>query len=126
MVLFLTDSELQQAHVQSILTNRASLEYGRLELGLLQYVSIVQPFVRSLWALESSHATASDVYVFWLAIGASLNELFSKDSAETGIPTTLSEEVKAIYNERFDEFFQNDIYCTAFALDKREFLDSFS
>lgn len=100
-----------------------SEDYRRLELGLLQYIGIIQPLIRSLWALESSQANASDVYVFALAIGASLRELFDLGRAKTGITTELAEEVMGIVNERFDEFFEDckDFHVTAFALDPRMF-----
>lgn len=60
-----------------------SEDYRRLELSLLQYIAIVQPLVCSLWALESSQANASDVYIFALAIGASLRELFDLGHVKT-------------------------------------------
>jgi hypothetical protein len=42
-------------------------------------MNIVAPLIRSLWSLEAAHANASDVFVFWLAAGATLNDLFERD-----------------------------------------------
>ncbi|KAA1479812.1 hypothetical protein DENSPDRAFT_789582 [Dentipellis sp. KUC8613] len=99
--------------------NRGSPDYTTFELALTQYVAIVEPFIRSLWALESSTANAADVYVFWLATASHIRELFDKDRVQTGIPLSLAEEVIGIFNDRHDEFFANDLYFTAFALDPR-------
>jgi hypothetical protein len=101
--------------------NRASGKYNEFEQVLLQYITIVAPIIRSLWSLEAAHANASDVYIFWLAIAATLNDLFSKGTNVTGIPVSLAREVTAIFNKRYKEFFTNDVYFTAFALDPRKF-----
>lgn len=90
--------------------------FGRLGRDLETYITIVGPFIRSLWSLEASHANASDVFVFWLAIGASLKDLL-KDKG-TSMPSTVH-DVVAIYNRRWKAFFKNDVYFTAFALDPR-------
>ena len=36
----------------------------------------------NVWSLKAAHANASDVFVFWLAIAATLNDLFSKPMHE--------------------------------------------
>jgi hypothetical protein len=95
--------------------------YSRFEQSMLQYINIVAPLIRSLWSLEAAHANASDVFVFWLAIAATLEDLFNQGDHKTGIPTELAEEVTAIYNKRYMEFFEgHDLYFTAFTLDPRE------
>ncbi len=66
--------------------NRASDKYGDFERHMLWYLNIIAPLIRSLWSLEAANANASDVFVFWLAAGATLNALFSKEFSETGIP----------------------------------------
>ncbi|TFK52817.1 hypothetical protein OE88DRAFT_1606346, partial [Heliocybe sulcata] len=91
--------------VQDLFTNRTSTTYQIFELGLIQYIHTVAPFIRSLWVLESSEANASDVYVFWLATGATLTNLFSKPEDVSGIPRRLAENIIEIYNRRFKEFF---------------------
>jgi len=103
-----------------MLVNRASGKYGDFEKHMLWYTNIVAPLIRSLWSLEAAHANASDVFVFWLAAAAALEDLFSKTIHETGIPQELSNQVTAIYNARYEEFFRNDLYFVAFLLDPRE------
>ena len=100
--------------------NRASGKYSEFKQILLQYITIVAPIIRSLWSLEAAHANASDVFIFWLAIAATLNDLFSKGPDITGIPASLAREVMAIINKRYQEFFTNDIYFVAFTLDPCE------
>jgi hypothetical protein len=101
--------------------NRASEKYGEFERGLLIYITIVAPIIRSLWSLEAAHANASDVFIFWLAIAAALQDLFKKGPNATGISVTLSRQITAIFNKRYNEFFKNEVYFTAFALDPREY-----
>jgi len=100
--------------------NRGSDKYGDFERHLIWYMNIVAPLIRSLWSLEAAHANASDVFVFWIAAGATLNDLFSKDVNVTGIPRALANQVTEVYNARYKEFFQNDLYFVAFVLDPRE------
>jgi hypothetical protein len=101
--------------------NRASGKYNEFEHMLLQYINIVAPIIRSLWSLEAAHANAADVFIFWLAISATLNHLFSQGTDKTGITITLANGVTAVFNKRYKEFFSNEVYFTAFALDPREF-----
>jgi hypothetical protein len=62
----------------------------------------------------------SDVFIFWLTIIATLNDLFLKGPKVAGIPVTLAREVMAIINKRYREFFTNEVYFVAFALDPRK------
>jgi hypothetical protein len=102
--------------------NRASGQYSKFERVLLQYITLVAPIIRALWSLEAAHANASDVFIFWLAIIATLNDLFSKGPSTTGIPVSLTREVTLIINKRYHKFFTNDVYFVAFALDPRKLL----
>lgn len=101
--------------------NRTSSTYSNFERILLQYINIVAPIIRALWSLEAAHANTSDVFVFWLAIAATLKDLFSKGSEKTGIVDSLARQVTAIFNKRYKEFFTNEVYFVAFMLDPREF-----
>ncbi|ETW77136.1 hypothetical protein HETIRDRAFT_327118 [Heterobasidion irregulare TC 32-1] len=111
--------KLKHKKVQNLFAYWVSKDYHRLELGLLQYIMIIQPLIRSLWALKSMQANASDVYVFYLAMGAALRELFNLGQQKTGIILELAEEVMGIINECFDTFFEDckDFHVTAFTLD---------
>jgi len=84
------------------------------------YTSVMAPIARSIKALEGRAANAADVYVFWLAIAASLQNLFSRDG---DIDAELAGKVTAIVNRRYKEFIDDsptDIYFTAFFLDPRK------
>jgi hypothetical protein len=94
-------------------------KYQEFEQLMIHYNSIVAPFIRALWSLEAAHANASDVFIFWLAIAATLDDMFSK-ADELDIPMSLSDLVTEIFNKRYEEFFENDIYFTTFALDPRK------
>ena len=74
------------------------------------------PIARSIKALEGQAANAADVYIFWLAIAASLWNLFQHDR---DIDKGLAEKVTTIVNKWYKEFIDNsptDIYFTAFFL----------
>lgn len=86
---------------------------------MAMYINIIAPFIQSLWALEAAHANASDVFIFWLTIGATLKDLFSRGEDKMGIPSSLRQYVMTVYNSRWKQFFINDVYFTAFALDPR-------
>ncbi|KAF9539892.1 hypothetical protein CPC08DRAFT_651083, partial [Agrocybe pediades] len=88
-----------------------------------QYTTIVTPLIRSLWSLEAAHANASDVFIFWLSMAATLKQLFDKDANITGIPRSLATDVTTIYNNRYAEFFRSEIYFAAYLLDPRYSLD---
>ncbi|KAG1766267.1 ribonuclease H-like domain-containing protein [Suillus occidentalis] len=111
------DDDETNRKVKDMFLNRRAFQTLEQDLGT--YVMLVGPFIRSLWSLEASHANASDVFVFWLAIAATLEELFAKGEEQTGIPVSLARCVTAIFNSRWKEFFSNDVYFVAFALDPR-------
>ena len=77
------------------------------------------PFARAIQCLEARHATAADVYMYWLAIVAQLSDLMAKPSCKYG--TVVKERVRAIVNFRFSQLIDNprakNIYLSAFALD---------
>ena len=54
-------SIIQQKSIQSLFSNLLSVKFLKFHLVLLQYIRIVKPLIHPLWALEVSHATASDV-----------------------------------------------------------------
>ncbi|CDO75802.1 hypothetical protein BN946_scf184934.g17 [Trametes cinnabarina] len=106
--------------IQSLFTGRFNPEYTRLEHALVQYTTIVEPLIRSLWALEASSANAADVFVFFTACAASLRDLFASGQRSTGISPEVAQTITNIFNDRYDEFFfHSDIYFAAFALDPR-------
>jgi hypothetical protein len=87
---------------------------------LATYTSIMAPIARSIKALEGRAANAADVYIFWLAIAATLQKLFLQDK---DINKEVTRKVTTIVNRRYKEFIDNsptDIYFAAFFLDPHE------
>ena len=69
-------------------------------MSLQKYVDIVNPLARSLWSLESPQANAADVYIFWIAIIATLKDLFSQNKKETFIGNELARKVMESHDNR--------------------------
>jgi len=101
--------------------SRVTMEYMN---DLAVYTSIMAPIARSIKSLESRAANAADVFIFWLAIAASLRDLFSMPPHVTGITSELAGKITKIVNRRYKEFIDNsptDLYFAAFFLDPRVF-----
>lgn len=98
-----------------------SSSFQALELHILQYTNIGEPLIRSLWSLEAAHANASDVFIFWLAAGATLKSLFDQPKIRFGITSEVAQQITALFNVRYRQFFDNDFYFAAFILDPREY-----
>jgi hypothetical protein len=59
--------------------------------------------MKTITCLESAHSTAGDVLLYWYAIAATLEKIFSSSKAK--IPEEVQGQVRAIYNRRFQELF---------------------
>ncbi|KDQ16586.1 hypothetical protein BOTBODRAFT_107033 [Botryobasidium botryosum FD-172 SS1] len=82
-------------------------------------VSVLDPLAKAITCLESSHSTASDVYVFWIAIMATYQCDIFKDNS-WGLPENVIEEIHRIINYRYNEMMTGpgkEVYITAFFLD---------
>ncbi|KAF6756151.1 hypothetical protein DFP72DRAFT_759510, partial [Ephemerocybe angulata] len=78
------------------------------------YITVVEPFIRSLWSLEAANANASDVFVFWCAVGATLNARIHEPEL---VRREVANQVVAIFNKRYSAFFSNEFYFVAFMMD---------
>ncbi|TFY51406.1 hypothetical protein EVJ58_g10585 [Rhodofomes roseus] len=89
------------------------------ETQLNQFIDVTLPFVKALTCLESTHSTIADVFIFWCAIGASLKKVLSNPAS--GIPTSVRGEIRAIFNTRWRELFEEgttaDVHLSAVYLD---------
>ncbi|KAJ3859091.1 ribonuclease H-like domain-containing protein [Lentinula novae-zelandiae] len=108
--------------VKSFFTSRSDV--NTFEITRYQYLAIVGPIARLLWSLESTVANAADVYVFWLAIAATLKNLFSDEQAvsKLGLTSECIQDIIRIVNKRYKDFIDDsptDIYFSAFYLDPR-------
>ncbi|KAF8583998.1 hypothetical protein K439DRAFT_1293915, partial [Ramaria rubella] len=93
----------------------------RFEFSLNRLIMILLPFAKAILCFEAAHVTASDVYVFWLAITASIKDVI--DDPENDIDEQTACEIRGIINYCFRELFQEphgDVYVVAFYLDPRE------
>lgn len=90
---------------------------------LKRLIKVLQPFAKTIACLESSQSNPADVYLFWLAILASLKHLFEDNSV--GFSLSEAGQIRAIANARFRELLQegpDDCYISAFYLDPGTFI----
>jgi hypothetical protein len=87
---------------------------------LKQLIKVLTPFAKAIACLKSSQSNPVDVYLFWLAILASLKRIFDNDTL--GFSVSEAGQIWAIENARFHELLQedpDDCYISAFYLDPR-------
>ncbi|KAF9501095.1 hypothetical protein BDN71DRAFT_1479683 [Pleurotus eryngii] len=86
------------------------------KMDLQQFLSITEPLVKSITYLESTHATPADVYLFWLAIMAHMNNILK---SEIEVPNSVAEKIQHLCNNQFSQSINNgpsNIFVTAFFL----------
>lgn len=96
------------------------MEFKRV---LTELVNVLEPLARALLCLESTQSTLGDVYFFWLAALAVLNQHFSSKNSRLSNSDKL--RLQAMIYRRFNETINEaptDIYVTAFFLDPRKLL----
>lgn len=86
--------------------------------------AILMPFARAIQCLEAKDTNPADVYTYWLAIVAHLQDLMMKDDTlkeKSKYSIELKEKIRAIANYRFSQLIENErasnVYLTAFVLD---------
>ena len=87
------------------------------QLNLQQLLAVIGPPAKATKCLESSFATAADVFEFWLAVQAAFEELSKKNS--TQLPVHVLEKVQHLRNYCFNQIINaapSDIWVTAFFL----------
>lgn len=87
------------------------------EHDLEQLLLVIGPIAKSIKCLESSHSTVADVYLFWLAIMASLEDLIENDKLALSMPVI--EKIRRLCNWRFNKMINDspsDIFITGFFL----------
>ncbi|KAF8576918.1 hypothetical protein K439DRAFT_1622505 [Ramaria rubella] len=83
----------------------------RFEFSLNHLIMILLPFAKAILCFEAAHVTTSDVYVFWLAITASIKDVI--DDPKNDIDEQTAREIHGIINYCFRELFQEphgDVY----------------
>ncbi|KAL0566773.1 hypothetical protein V5O48_015229 [Marasmius crinis-equi] len=111
--------QFKNPKLQVLYQSKYNSDFHLLKVGLDQYIQVTDLFAQSLWSLESAHANASDVLIFWLSIAATLKDPFERPEQETGISAGVVDEVTNIFNNCYFEFFATGggIYFAAFMLD---------
>jgi hypothetical protein len=87
---------------------------------LTQLVNVLEPFARALLCLESIKSMLSDVYFYWLATLAVLNQNFESKQSRLSIQDKARFQNTAY--RRFNEAINDaptDVYVSAFFLDPR-------
>ncbi|KAF8134548.1 ribonuclease H-like domain-containing protein, partial [Boletus edulis] len=93
---------------------REKLEF---EFELAKFLSVIAPWAKALKCLEGAHITPDTVYLYWLAIIATIEEDLKRNPYK--LRTSTMEEIRAITNSRFEEMIEdapNDTYIVAFFL----------
>jgi hypothetical protein len=70
-----------------------------LRLMLSRFLQLLEPIARSLTCLESSHSTAADLFLFWLAAATGLDDQLRKHS----YPSSIKAQIRKLVNARFTE-----------------------
>jgi hypothetical protein len=82
--------------------------------------NVLSPIAKAVQCLESSHSTAGDVFLFFLAIASSYKEFLS--AGAQGLSIKDQESIRKSINYRFRQQIDNnacDIYFASFILDPR-------
>ncbi|KAJ6486304.1 hypothetical protein DFH09DRAFT_948883 [Mycena vulgaris] len=78
---------------------------------LTRLVSVLMPFAWAIQCLESKDTTPANVYLYWLAIFAQLNDLISKDDDagnKSKYATTVKELIRSIVNFQFLQLIEEE------------------
>ena len=87
-------------------------------------VLILEPLARECKCLEPSKATAGDVYLFWLAVLATYEQLFmdNNDVDSLQLPDDVVDQIHKIVNAPWKELTtgsSKSVYLSTFFLDPR-------
>jgi hypothetical protein len=88
-------------------------------LDLQQLCTILEPIARAIKCLEGIEVTVGDIWKFYVAVTAVLNDLFANDLT-LSIPQTVKDNVSAIVNKRYDQMIHGpsgDLFLSGFYLD---------
>ncbi|KDQ13862.1 hypothetical protein BOTBODRAFT_95505, partial [Botryobasidium botryosum FD-172 SS1] len=93
---------------------------------LKQLKAILEPLARAVKCLESTMSTPADVYLFWLAVMATYEELFQNNDEVDGLqlPPSVLEEIRGIINARYRQMIEDPekvVYVSTLFLDPSEF-----
>ncbi|TFY76019.1 hypothetical protein EWM64_g7994 [Hericium alpestre] len=83
------------------------LRTARFKLCLTQMTAILMPVAKAMKCLEAVKSTASDVYLYWLAVMATFRDLFSShEDNPLSLPCNLVGKVRCLVNARYQEMIE--------------------
>jgi len=94
----------------------------KFEMELSQFLTVLAPVAKAITCMESTQSNVSNVYVFWLAVTATIHQIIVEDI--TGLPFDVMEDIRKAVNLRFNQMVNDapdDVYHTGFMLDPRKF-----
>lgn len=97
--------------------------YAKFKSEIEQLEMVTEPFAKAIKCLESGHSTPCDVFIFNLAIMASLRELFDNNETELSLPESVITDIRNAASNRYFNMVLasgNEIYVTAFFLNPRK------
>ena len=99
-------------------------DIANFENGLRQLVRILEPLARACKCLESSKATGGDVYLFWLAVLATYEQIFTDNNDVDGLqlPEDVIDDIRKVVNARWLQLTTGpgkSVYVSTFFLDPR-------
>ncbi|KAE9388842.1 hypothetical protein BT96DRAFT_421243 [Gymnopus androsaceus JB14] len=86
----ITSKKIKPQNAEMVATFSGTWASMKFQLGLMQYIKIIDPLARCLWSLEASKTNPDHVFLFWLAMGAELKALFDLGEDATGISQSLA------------------------------------
>ncbi|TFY55990.1 hypothetical protein EVJ58_g7909 [Rhodofomes roseus] len=75
------------------------------ETQLNQLLSVGLPYTKTIVCLESLQCTLADVFLYWCGIGSNLKQVLGQKAS--GIPESVKAELRAIFNSRWKEMFED-------------------
>ena len=92
------------------------------EMELLQLLTVLAPVAKAITCMESTQSNISDVYVFWLAVTATIHQIIMEDV--TGLLSDVTEDICKAVNLWFDQMVNDapdDVYHTGFMMDPHKY-----
>ncbi|KAH7918579.1 hypothetical protein BV22DRAFT_977380, partial [Leucogyrophana mollusca] len=90
----------------------------QFQSALLQLLAVIGPPAKATKCLESAFSNIADVFVFWLAVQASFEEILKKNTSSLSV--AVLEKIRCLFNYRFNQSINDvptDVFVTAFFLD---------
>ncbi|CAK5273903.1 unnamed protein product [Mycena citricolor] len=107
----------QNKHGRNLSWMKNLREYTEFQLHVKQLLAVLEPIARTIKCLEGTQVTTGDIWMFFVAITAVLDDLFT--SNELGIPDNTMDEIRGHVNNRFEQLIEGPdggVYLAGFYL----------